>query len=273
MKSNSRVLAIWFAAIGGGCLATSAAANTYTAVLTSVFDNELTGNIDSSTATWVYDDVTKRLSQTGGTLDIRFDIPFGSHPSLYRDLVSGLVIGNHAAAAASTFSCSDGTYGPLIGANGCGNYAFANGVDDSTLTYGPGTAHSRTIGGDDYVISGKPEHSISDYDDFFLGGLTGSNLTLQNSHYVWNLTVTLQAASAGDDAITVFQGPVTPIGVGANDINFADPVSITITTQPTKGTIISVSPPGPAAGMYVTYLPNIGATSRSGCRRLEPRSH
>ena len=58
----------------------------------------------------------------------------------------------------------------------------------------------------------------------------------------------------------MFQGPVTPIDVGVNDINFADPVSITITTQPTKGTIIGISPPGPAAGMYVNYLPNIGAT-------------
>lgn len=47
--------------------------------------------------------------------------------------------------------------------------------------------------------------------------------------------------------------------VGDNDTSFTDPVTVTITTPPTKGTITEISPPGPANWMYVAYTPYPGA--------------
>lgn len=47
--------------------------------------------------------------------------------------------------------------------------------------------------------------------------------------------------------------------VGDNDTSFTDPVTVTITTPPTKGTITDISPPGPANWMYIAYTPYPGA--------------
>lgn len=66
-------------------------------------------------------------------------------------------------------------------------------------------------------------------------------------------------AAVDDDSIAVTEGVANIIPVGANDRNFTDPVTVTVTTPPTKGTISAVSAPGPAAGMTITYTANIGA--------------
>lgn len=54
-------------------------------------------------------------------------------------------------------------------------------------------------------------------------------------------------------------GIAEPIPVGTNDTSFTDPVTVTVTTPPTKGTITEISSPGPATGMFITYTANIGA--------------
>ena len=48
--------------------------------------------------------------------------------------------------------------------------------------------------------------------------------------------------------------------VGANDTNFTDPVTVTITTNPTKGTATVTTRHGAAAGQTITYTSNVGAT-------------
>ena len=258
MKSNARVPDVWMAVAAALCVAPAAEANTYTAVLVSVYDTQQSANLDASTATFMYDDVTHRLSQTGGELNLLFQI--NPSVSLYRVVATGLAIGNSAAAAASTYVCSEGSYGPLVAISFCGRYEFgANSVNDSALSYGPGTAHSLIIGGDDQRLA-PSEHSISDYDGL-ISGVADSDLYLNNARYSWHLTTTLQAAAAGDDGLYVVPPDATSaFAVGANDINFIDPVTITVTTLPTKGTITAISPPGPAAGMFITYLPNVGAS-------------
>lgn len=64
--------------------------------------------------------------------------------------------------------------------------------------------------------------------------------------------------AADDGPIAVIEGVAQIIPVGANDTNFTDPVTVNVTTPPTKGTITAVSAPGPAAGMTITYTANIG---------------
>ena len=65
-------------------------------------------------------------------------------------------------------------------------------------------------------------------------------------------------AAVDDGPVSVTEGVAEIIPVGTNDTGFTDPVTVTVTTLPTKGTIGAISPTGPAAGMTITYTANIG---------------
>lgn len=178
-------LAVAVAAGLGGMAATDVAeAATYSATLTSllVYSNNGTAgspsNITSSTATFSYDDVTGLLSQTGGTVNQR--VTTAPTSTLYRVFITGLVMGNGGAASAATYTCTEGNFGGNVGASICGNYVFgANFASDSTTTWGPGTAVSRTIGGDD-AASG-PQQSIASLDNMTTVSWVGTSLVLRNA--------------------------------------------------------------------------------------------
>lgn len=136
------------------------------------------GNITSSTATWSYDDVTGLLSQTGGTFNVRYTIAPSN--TLFRHSITGLVVGNAAAATASSYTCTEGNFGVTVAASLCGNYNFgANYANESTASWGPGTAIARTIGGDDMALG--PQQSIAAYDNFAFVSWVGTTLTLANA--------------------------------------------------------------------------------------------
>jgi len=68
------------------------------------------------------------------------------------------------------------------------------------------------------------------------------------------------SASANDDGpFQVAEAVPYVIPVGANDTDFANPVSVTVITLPNKGLIDAISPPGPAGGMTIRYTANSGA--------------
>ncbi len=164
MNYNKSALAVAVAATLGGA-STAADAAIHTAVLTGVTtystNGSAPGNITSSTATFSYDDATTVLTQTGGTYNARFNT--SPTNTIYRHLITGAILGNGAAAAATTFVCAEGNFGGNVGANICGNYGFdGNFVDDSTATWGPGTAFARTFGGDDFAYGAQ--QSIANYD-------------------------------------------------------------------------------------------------------------
>lgn len=153
MASNRVLSAAVIASVGmtsGG-----ADAAVYSATLTQALtyaDRSQFGsacNFSSSTATWTYDDVSGLLRQTGGVYNLRVS----SGPStLYRTSITGLIIGNGQLATANSYVCTEGNFGASVGASICGNYQFgANFLNDSTTSWGPGTAYSRTLGGDDYA--------------------------------------------------------------------------------------------------------------------------
>jgi hypothetical protein len=107
--------------------------------------------------------------------------------------VTGLVIGNGAAASATSFACIEGNYGPGVSASVCGDYNFgANSfvldgeeyvpnpfANESSTSWGPGTAFARTIGGDDMVIG--PQQNIALYDGFNQVSWVGTWLILSNA--------------------------------------------------------------------------------------------
>ncbi|MBN8280089.1 MAG: hypothetical protein J0M16_05745 [Gammaproteobacteria bacterium] len=170
-------------AAGIGGVSQQAAATVYTATLTqyATYSNNGTagsnGNITSSTATWTYDDVTNLVSQTGGTLNVRFTTAPTS--TLYRSIATGLVIGNGGAATGATYSCNEGNFGGGVGASICGNYSFgANFVNESTTSWGPGTATSRTIGGDDIALGAQ--QSIAALNGLNTISWVGTSLQLTN---------------------------------------------------------------------------------------------
>jgi len=179
MKKTANALGVAIAATLGAAAADAA---TYSATLTGVAsfsgNGSSAGNISSSTATWSYDDVSGLLSQTGGTYNVRFTTAPTS--TLFRHLITGLVIGNGGAASATTYTCAEGNFGGNVGASLCGNYNFgANFVNESTATWGPGTATARTTGGDDMALG--PQQSISAYSYFATVSWVGTTLILSNA--------------------------------------------------------------------------------------------
>jgi len=180
------------ATLGGAGAAADAA--DHVVVLTSVASYSTSGssasNITSSTATFTYDDSTNLLTQTGGTFDARYSI-VPNVTTLFRHSITGLVLGDAAMASATTFVCTDGNFGGNVGASLCGNYNFgANFVDESTATWGPGTAFARTIGGDDVAVG--LQQSIAQFDGMNSAGIVGTSLIFSNTTpglgYAWTFT-------------------------------------------------------------------------------------
>lgn len=160
-------------------------AATYTVTLTQVLQYSNSGtagsaqNITSSTATWSYDDVTNLVTQTGGTFNARFTT--NPATTLYRTLITGLVMGNGGAATASSYSCVEGNFGTNVGASICGGYTFGgNFSNESSSSWGPGTAVSRTIGGDDSA-SVVPQASIALLNSMNTITWDGTTLALRNA--------------------------------------------------------------------------------------------
>jgi hypothetical protein len=173
-------------ALGAAVAATLAASAADAATVSAVLKQDISysGNgsssaaLGSSTATWEYDDVSGLLSQTGGTFNVRFTIT--PTTTLFRHSITGLVIGNSAAGSATTYTCAEGNFGGNVGASLCGNYNFgANFANESTATWGPGTATARTVGGDDMSLGAQ--QSITAYDGFSLVSWAGTALTLSNA--------------------------------------------------------------------------------------------
>jgi hypothetical protein len=174
-------------ALGAAAPATDAADHVVVLTAVSSYSNSGTSAVDitSSTATFSYDDTTNLVTQTGGVYNGRLSI-VPNVSTLFRHTITGLVMGNGGAASASSYRCINGNFGQSISfANLCGNYNFgANFVEESTISYGPGTAYARTIGGDDVIafnINGGIPQNIAQLDGMTSAGLVGAILTLSNA--------------------------------------------------------------------------------------------
>ncbi len=181
MKNKAILATAVATAVGGVSGAADAATVNATLTQVLVYGNQATagsvGNITSSTATFSYDTDTGLLSQTGGTFNMRQTT--SPTTTLFRTFITGLVMGNGGAASAATYSCTEGNFGTNVGASICGNYNLgANFANESTTTWGPGTAISRTIGGDDIELG--PQQSIASLDGMSTISWVGTSLILAN---------------------------------------------------------------------------------------------
>ena len=122
------------------------------------------------------------LTQTGGTFNARFNITPST--TLFRHSITGLVIGAGGAATATTYTCTEGNFGPGVGASLCGNYNFgANFTNESSTSWGPGIAVARTMGGDDMAVGVQQQLNglIGAYDTFTQTSFDGTTLVLSNA--------------------------------------------------------------------------------------------
>ena len=143
----------------------------------SYSNNGTSAGVFTGATTWSYDDVTQVMTQTGGTFDVRFDITVGT--TGFRHTITGLAIGGGGAASATAYTCGEGTFGGTVGASLCGNYNFgANKANETTTTWGPGTAFARTSGGDDMDIGAQ--QSLLGYNGFTQLTWIGTQLRLTN---------------------------------------------------------------------------------------------
>ncbi len=183
MNYNKSALAVAIAAtVGGSSTAADAAVHTVTLASVTNYSNNgsAAANISSSTATFQYDDVSGLLTQTGGVYVDRTNI--APTVTLFRHTIASLVIGNGAAATAATYVCTNGNFGDITGASLCGNYNFgANFVDESTISYGPGIAYDRTIGGDDMLAGNTIQQNIDQLDGMIATSFVGTVLQMSNS--------------------------------------------------------------------------------------------
>jgi hypothetical protein len=175
-------------------LADAADAATVGVVVQSLTSHSSSGtsaaNISSSTARWMYDTDTGLLSQRSGLFNARFNI--APTTTLFRHSVTGLVVGGGGSASATSFACAEGNFGATVGASICGNYNFgANYINESSISYGPGTAASRTLGGDDMSIGAQ--QSVAAYNATAQISWAGTSLVLSNatptSGYTWTLSL------------------------------------------------------------------------------------
>jgi len=282
MNRNASALAAAIAATLG---VSAVDAATYTATLTSVTSysgsGSSAGNITSSTATFEYDDVTTLLSQTGGTFNVRFTIT--PTTTLFRHSITGLVIGDGAAAAASTYACTEGNFGGNVGASLCGNYNFGgNFANESTVTWGPGTATARTTGGDDMALG--PQQSLAAYNAFNELSWVGTTLTLSNavcnplapgnasgcattgganSGYTWTLSAVEQAPNlpvANDFNLVIDTQGIDPVNAEAFFV-VTDVAGNSLGDEPSNVITGNQSTLGDdtVSGLLVTYTPNPGS--------------
>lgn len=226
-----------------------------------------TGNIPPMSCT--YNEANDDLS-CEGTLHTRTQVNPTSLGRIFDRFVTDLEIAG-AAGSASAYECVDGGFRLAVGASFCGNYVFGdNGLDESALSYGPGTAVVRTMGGDD-VAQGDPQ-SVGDYDlglVQFTG--TGGYLVYESANWSSNQYTGTRIQFAVGDAIGPAGGTalndgytvaVNSAGVDldvlANDIGFGESVAVTLDSLPGNGTAEVMNSPGHPALIRIRYTPTQG---------------
>jgi hypothetical protein len=98
-----------------------------------------------------------------------------------------------------------------VGASICGNYNLGgNFTNESTTSWGPGTAVSRTIGGDDFALG--PQQSIASLNGMTTISWVGTTLVLANATCTGSCTTLPAGAFNSGQRWTFNAGPqVVPV--------------------------------------------------------------
>ncbi len=256
-------------AVAAAISATSAAdAATHTLKLTGVVSESSSGqstpvlNINGND--WTYDDVAQTLT-AGSAYDAQYNVAVNP---IFRHVINGFIIDvtGSGTATATDYTCIEGLFGGYVGASICGNYNFgANYTNDSSTSWGPGLAFSRTLGGDDMAIG--TQQNIDQNDGFSVSSFDGTKLIVSNAiPGVSGYTYTLQKpGDAVDDVGNIPQGTATvDFPIGANDLHWntgtvsppgATVIEETAGSQGGSFTINNSGTVGSPGNVTVTYVP------------------
>jgi len=148
-----------------------------------------------STATWSYNTTTDILTASGFYKEQTQIAPFVPG-SLFTHNITNLSVGGGGSASATSYDCIEGSFGGGVFASLCGNYNYgANYVNEGTATWGPGTAHSKTPGGDDVQLGS--EQSVNQNYDGMSGTWNGTTLLMSNVvPFLTGSSITLTTISA-----------------------------------------------------------------------------
>ena len=242
-------------------------------------------NVTASTATWDWNAATGVLTSTGFFQTTSFISSNALGNAVISDKVVDLVINTGTSTTTATsYQCIEGKFLATVGAHGCAN--VSTGFDffyNGSMAYNVGGAANciqRTIGGDD-SSTGNPrgltsaaatgvcdavdgafnQWTILGVDAIATGGqlvlTNGIDILLPSTSY---LTFTAAPDAINDGPFNALQSVPVALNVLANDLVFTDPVTVSITTPPAKGTAtVTGTSPGPQAGIRITYTANAGA--------------
>ena len=236
----------------------------------------------ANTATWTFDTATNTLAIASGTYARVAKV--GATP-LMTHTMTGVSMST-GTATGSTWTCTEGVFGGIVGAHICGNLNLGgNFVLDSTYNQSTPDAISATVtlAGDDVSLgavqtlansysnftaatpvagaaAGFQRYEFNNGEDLVVGA--GDTATGFDAGYIFTFDIAIAAAAdaVDDGPADVPESTATNIVVGANDVNFTDPVTVTVTTAATKGTATPTNSPGAAAGQTISYTSNVGAT-------------
>jgi hypothetical protein len=143
--------------------------------ITTQITNGSSPLLGATTATWDWDGTTITGSGNFTAVSHLSSSPYA--PSILGDSITDLSIDTSTSTAnATTYACVEGTFLGGVGASGCGNHSLGtNAVSESTTIWGPGTAVTQTIGGDDFTYGPSGIRTISAY-DYGLVSVTGSGM-------------------------------------------------------------------------------------------------
>ena len=134
-------------------------------------------NISNSTAIWSYDTLTGIVTATG-LFSAGAQIAPVLPGQLFTHNIVNLAVGGGGAASATSYSCVEGSFGTSVFASLCGNYNYgADYTNESSSSWGPGTAFSKTMGGDDGSLG--IQQNLSTYDGM-TSSFNGTALTVSN---------------------------------------------------------------------------------------------
>ncbi len=241
-------------------------------------------NAVPSDAVWDWNAGTGVLSMTGTFQTTSFVSSNANGSPVISDKVVDMVINTQAqTTTATSYRCIEGTFLASVGAVGCLNVGTGNDfINDSSAVYNVGGSANcvqRTIGGDD-TDTGNPRGLFSAgavgacnpvdgafnlwtviTDNTATGGqLVISNGIAQNLPSTNYLTFTAAPDAVNDGPFNAPQDVTITLDVLANDVNFADPVTVTVTTNPTKGTAVVTGSPGNRSAVRIDYTANSSAT-------------
>jgi len=248
-------------------------------------------NASGSTAVWTWDAATGILAMTGTFQSTSFVSSNANGSPVISDKVTNLVIDTlNNTTSADAYQCIEGTFLSTVGANGCLNVSIGDDfVLGSSALYNVGgnaKCVQRTVGGDD-VSTGNTRGVTSvaaippcDAQDgaFDLWEVQVDNtavpasdrkLVIRNSIPITLpsnpspvpaeaganfLTFTAAPDAVNDGPLNVLQAVAQELDVLANDVNFSDPVTVSISTPPAKGTATVLGTnPGAQAGITIQY--------------------